>query len=85
MAVRGRWPLMLRTGWVVVRRMTRTCVAELNGEGGVGDQHGDGLPGAAAAESDVLPGDHDHAGGGGAALHPDRLGRGAGRRPGPLP
>ena len=22
-AVRGRWPLMLRTGWVVVRRMTR--------------------------------------------------------------
>jgi len=21
-AVRGRWPLMLRTGWVVVRRIT---------------------------------------------------------------
>jgi len=30
------------------------AVAELDGEGGVGDQHGDGLPGADAAEGGFL-------------------------------
>ena len=34
----------------------------------------DGLPGAGAAQGDLLPADHDHAGGAGAALHPDGLG-----------
>ena len=47
---------MLRTGWVVVRRMTRgVAVAELDGEGGLGDQHGDGLVLVDAAEGDLLP------------------------------
>ena len=35
---------MLRTGWVVVRRMVRVSPsAELDGESGVGDQHSNGL------------------------------------------
>ena len=51
-------------------------------EGGVGDQHADGLPGVAAAEGGFLPGDRDHAGGRGAALNPDRLGAGRGGGPG---
>ncbi len=69
---------MLRTGWVVVR----VAVVELDGQGGGGDQHGDGLPGVAAAEGGVLHGAHDHAGGADPALDPDRLGRGAWRRVG---
>jgi hypothetical protein len=32
------------------------AVAELDGEGGVGDQHGDGLPGVDTAEGGFLPG-----------------------------
>jgi hypothetical protein len=74
---------MLRTGWVVVRRMTRTAPSPSStGEGGVGDQHGDGLVFVDAAEGDLLPGDHDHAGVAGPALNPDRLGGGAWWRPG---
>jgi hypothetical protein len=60
--VRGRWPLMLRTGWVVLRRDDPgVAVGKLDGQEGVGDQHGDGLPGVGAAEGGCLPGDHDHA------------------------
>jgi hypothetical protein len=38
-AARGRWPLMLRTGWVVVR-LTTWASPSLNStaKGGVGDQ-----------------------------------------------
>ena len=37
------------------------AVIELDGEGGLGDQHGDGLVLVDAAEGDLLPDDHDHA------------------------
>src|SRR5689334_975039 len=47
---------------------------QLDGQGGAGDGDAEGLPGVGAAEGDLLPADHDHAGGVGAALHPDRLG-----------
>jgi hypothetical protein len=43
-------------------------VAEHDGEGSVGGQHGDALPSVDAGEGDLLPGDDDQAGGRGAAL-----------------
>ena len=40
---------MLRTGWVVgAADDPGVAIGELDGESGVGDQHGDGLPGVAA-------------------------------------
>jgi len=36
--------------------------AQVDGDGGVGDVDGDGLPGVDAAEGDLLPSDHDDAG-----------------------
>jgi hypothetical protein len=50
------------------------AVVEFDGEGGLGDQHGEGLVLAGAAEGYLLPDDHDHAGVAGPALDPDRLG-----------
>ena len=74
---------MLRTGWVVVRRTTLASPSgELDRQGGVGDHHGDGLVLMHPTEGDLLPGDHDDPGVGGAPLHPDGLGRGPRRRPG---
>ena len=74
---------MLRTGLVVVRRTTRGFgVVQLDRQRGVGYRNRQGLPGVGAAEGDLLPADHDDAGGRGAALHPDRFGRWPGRGPG---
>jgi hypothetical protein len=36
------------------------AVGELDGEGGVGDQHGGDMGCMALAEGDLLPGDDDH-------------------------
>jgi hypothetical protein len=58
------------------------AVGELDGEGGVGNQYGAGLVLVDAAEGDLLPHDHDHAGVAGPALDPDRLSWWAGWRPG---
>src|SRR5580704_8979875 len=57
------------------------ALGELDGEGGAGDQHRDGLVFVDAAEGDLLPDDHDHAGVAGPALHPDWFGGGAWRGP----
>jgi hypothetical protein len=46
------------------------AVVELDGEGGLGDQHGDGLVLVDGVQGDLLPDDHDHAGVGGPALDP---------------
>ena len=55
--------------------------AELDGQGGVGHRDHDGLPSVGAAQSDLLPADHDHAGSGG--VHCTRMGgRGGGGRGG---
>ena len=82
-AVRGRWPLMLRTGWLVVRRTTRvspssSSIARVVSETCTVTVWCRWI----AAEGDLLAGDHDHAGVRGPALHPDRFGRGPGRWPG---
>jgi len=45
---------MLRTGWVVVRRDRGVAVAEFDGQGGIGDHDGDGLPGVSAPEGGFL-------------------------------
>src|SRR5689334_14974623 len=78
-AARGRWPLMLRTGWLAggAADDLGVGVGQFDGEGGFGDEHGDGLVFVGAAEGDFLAADHDHAGVAGAALHPDRFDRGA--------
>ena len=52
--------------------------AEVDGDDLGGDVDGDDLAGVDAAQGDFLPGDHDHAGGAGAALDPDWLGGGPG-------
>ena len=53
---------MLRTGWVVVRRMTRMPPSPHSTVRVVlGDQHGDGPVLVGAAEGGLLPDDHDHA------------------------
>jgi hypothetical protein len=46
------------------------AVVELDGDGGLGDQHGDGLVLVDGAQGDLLPDDHDHAGVAGPALDP---------------
>ena len=48
------WPcgpvgLMLRTAWVVVRRIARVLAARVDGHGVLGDVDGDDLPGVDAA------------------------------------
>ena len=45
-------------------------LAEVDGDGLGGDVDGDDLPGVDAAESHLLPGDHDHAGVAGATSTP---------------
>src|SRR5580704_1646514 len=57
-------------------------LAEVDGDDLGGDVDGDDLPGVDAAQGDLLSGDHDDAGVAGDSLGGDRLGRGAGRRPG---
>jgi hypothetical protein len=47
-----------------------------------GDVDGDDAPGVDAAQGDLLPGDHDHAGVAGHPLGGDRLGRGTRGWPG---
>jgi len=65
---------MLRTGWVVVRRMVRVSSPPRSMVMVLGDMDGDDLPGVDAAEGDLLPGDHDHSGLAGPALDGDGLG-----------
>ena len=49
-AVRGRWPLMLRTGWVVVRRMTRVSPSANSTARVVSETWTVTVPGVGAAE-----------------------------------
>jgi hypothetical protein len=48
-------------------------VAEVDGDRVGGDVDGDDLPGVDAAQGDLLPGDHDHAGVASDPLGGDRL------------
>jgi hypothetical protein len=48
-------------------------VVELDPQRGLGDQDRDGLMLVDTAEGDLVFGDHEHAGVGGASLDPDRL------------
>lgn len=74
---------MLRTGVVVVRRTTRVSASSSSIASVVSETANcDGLPGVAAAQGDLLPADHDDAGGAGAALDPDGLHRRPWRWPG---
>jgi hypothetical protein len=57
-------------------------LAEVDGDDLGGDMDDDDPPGVDAAQDDLLPADHDDAGAAGGPLDGDRLGRGAGRRPG---
>ena len=62
-AVRGRCPLMLRTGWSVVRRTVRVSPSGSSiGERRFGHVHGHRVLGELPSECDLLPGHHDHAG-----------------------
>jgi hypothetical protein len=66
---------MLRTGWLVVRRMTRTSPSPNSTARVVSETSTvTGLMLVDAAEGDLLSDDHDHAGVAGSALNPDRLG-----------
>ena len=55
---------------------------KVDGQGVVGDGHGERPVPVVPAEGDLLTGDHDDAGIGGSALHPDRFDRRPWRRAG---
>ena len=74
---------MLRTGVVVVRRTTRVSASSSSTARVVSDTCTVTVcPARARPRANLLAADHDHAGGAGASLHPDRLGRRPGRWPG---
>jgi hypothetical protein len=82
LTVRGDLALIVMAGTVVVPDDVAVAVAELAGQGGVGDQDREGSPGVGTTQPDALAADRDDTGVIGEPLHPDRLLRWPGWRAG---